>query len=165
MNIALSYLSEAAEQSVIDRLQSYAATESQSIAKQQLADPDYWGSVGIIALTGILVVFLILAILIAFFYLMGVIFKAVDKKKAEKAAELKAAEQKAAPAPAPVVEEAEVEEETDDEEEIMAVIAAAVAAYGAAEGKTYSIRDVKRSDGRTRSAWSLAGIHDNTRPF
>ncbi len=164
MNIALSYLSEAAEQSVIDRLQSYAETGSQSIAKQQLADPDYWSSVGIIALTGILVVFLILAILIAFFYLLGVIFKAVDKKKAEKTAAL----QKAAPAPVPVIEEAETEEtdETDDEDEVMAVIAAAVAAYGAAEGKSCSIKDVKRrGDGRARSAWSLAGIHDNTRPF
>ncbi len=165
MNIALSFLSEAAEQSVIDRLQSYAATDSQSIAEQQLADPDYWSSVGIIALTGILVVFLILAILIAFFYLIGVIFKAIDKKKAAKAAETAAIEQKAAPAAAPVAEEAEVEE-ADDEDEVMAVIAAAVAAYGAAEGKSYSIRDVKkRGDGRTRSAWSLAGIHDNTRPF
>lgn len=163
MNIALSYLAEAAEQSVIDRLQSYAGTGSQSIAEQQLADPDYWSSVGIIALTGILVVFLILAILIAFFYLLGVIFKAIDKKKAEKAAEKAAVEQKAAPAP--VIEEAEVEE-TDDEDEVMAVIAAAVAAYGAAEGKSYSIRDVKkRGDGRVRSAWSLAGIQDNTRPF
>ncbi len=161
MNIALSYLSEAAEQSVIDRLQSYAETGSQSIAGQQLADPDYWSSVGIIALTGILVVFLILGILIAFFYLMGVIFKSIDKKKSEKAA----AEQKAAPVPAPVIEEAEVEE-ADDEDEIMAVIAAAVAAYGAAEGKNYSIKDVsRRGDGRARSAWSLAGIHDNTRPF
>ena len=49
MNNALVLLSEGG--SVIDRLQGLGD------AKKQLADPDYWSSVGIIALTGILVVF------------------------------------------------------------------------------------------------------------
>ncbi len=71
MNNALVLLSEGGN--VIDRLQSYGG------AKQQLSDPDYWSSVGIIALTGILVVFLILAILIFFFWIMVTIFKMVDK--------------------------------------------------------------------------------------
>lgn len=163
MNFALSLLSEAAEQGVIDRLQAFTESEGQSIASQQMADPDYWGSVGIIALAGILVVFLILAILIFFFWLMGTIFKAVDNKKKSKAAE------KAAPAAAPaapVVEAAEVTEETDDDDEIMAVIAAAVAAYSAEDGKNYRILGVKpHGEARTRSAWGLAGIGERTRPF
>ncbi|MDE7362020.1 MAG: OadG family protein, partial [Oscillospiraceae bacterium] len=66
MNIALSTLSESAN--AIDRIQGLAT------AKDQLGDPDYWGSVGILTVTGILVVFLILAILIFFFWLMGTIF-------------------------------------------------------------------------------------------
>ena len=84
MNIALSILSNAAESGVIDRLQSYTGSESQTIAQQQIADPDYWSSVGIITITGIMVVFLILAILILFFWLMGVVFKSIDKSKKAK---------------------------------------------------------------------------------
>ncbi len=172
MNIALSLLSaassaDAAEQGVIDRLQSYTGTEDISIAQQQLADPDYWSSVGIITLTGILVVFFILAILIFFFWLMGVIFKSLDAKKAAKAkaeadAKAKEAAAKAAEAPAPA---AEVEEDYTDDDEIIAVISAAIAAYSEADGKQYEIRSIRRKDNRTRSAWSLAGIGENTRPF
>lgn len=162
MNIALSLLSEAAEQGVIDRLQSYVESGDTSIAEQQLADPDYWSSVGIIALSGILVVFLILAILIFFFWFIGVVFKAVENNKKKKAAKAAAV---AEPAPAaPVAEEAE-EVYEDSDEEIMAVISAAVAAYSEQDGVDYRIRSVKRRDNRTRSAWSLAGIGENTRPF
>ena len=57
----------------------------------------------------------------------------------------------------------EVEEEDDDE--IIAVISAAIAAYAEEEGTSYTIRDIKRRDKRSRSGWSLDGIGDNTRPF
>lgn len=143
---------------VIDRIQALPD------AHAQLSDPDYWGSVGIITITGILVVFFILAILIFLFWLMGAIFQNIDKSKKAKAEATKAAAAKAAPAPAPVVEEA-VEEDVDNDDEIMAVISAAIAAYAEEEGTAYTIRDVKRRDKRARSAWSLAGIGENTRPF
>lgn len=151
MTTALSFLSAAAEQGVIDRLQSLGE------AQKQLADPDYWGSVGIIALTGILVVFLILAVLIFFFWLMGTIFKTINKSKAAKAEKAKA-EISAAPVEA-------VEEEDDDDDEIIAVISAAIAAYSEQDGKQYAIKSIKRRDNKARSAWSLAGIGENTRPF
>lgn len=163
MNIMLSMLAESSGANVIDRLQGYAETADKSIAQQQLADPDYWSSVGIIALTGILVVFLILAILILFFYGLGAIFKAMDKNKAKKKeAAAAAAKQTAAPAPAPVVEEV-VEDE--DEEEIIAVISAAIAAYAEEDGTSYTIRSIRRKGDRTRSAWSMAGISANMRQF
>lgn len=153
MNIALSLLSESGGTNVIGRLQGYAE------AADQVADPDYWSSVGIISLTGILVVFLILAILIFFFWLLGLVFKAVDKKKSAKKAV------KAEPAPAKPAPVAETTEE-DDMEEIVAVISAAVAAYAEADGTSYTIRSIKRhSDARTRSAWSIAGITDNMQKF
>ncbi|MBQ9948075.1 MAG: OadG family protein [Oscillospiraceae bacterium] len=169
MNFALSVLSDAAaaeSQGVIDRLQSYAGSAEQSIAQQQLVDPDYWSTVGIITITGILVVFLILAILIFFFWLMGTIFKAIDKSKAKKAeaAKAAAAAEAAKVVSAPVVEEIAEDDYTDDDE-IIAVISAAIAAYSEQDGKAYEIRSIKRRDNRTRSAWSLAGIGDNTRPF
>ena len=159
MDLFLNLLSESADAGVIGRLQGYKATAEQTIAQQQIADPDYWGSVGIITLTGILVVFLILAILIFFFWLLGTIFKAVDKSKKNKQEAAKAQEsvQKAAP----VVEET-VPEENDDE--LIAVISAAIAAYSDDEG--FTIKSVRKHDGkRARSAWSAAGISENTRPF
>lgn len=165
MNLALSFLSAAAAETpgVIDRLQAYVETEDLTVAQQQLADPDYWSSVGIITLTGLLFVFVILAILILLFWSMGKFFETKDKRKAAKAAAAKANAVEAAPA-AEAVEEAEDYDDSDDDE-VIAVISAAIAAYSEADGKQYAIRSIKRSDSRTRSAWSLAGIGDNTRPF
>ncbi len=142
-------------QGVVDRIQGLGD------AHAQLADPDYWGSVGIITLTGILVVFFILAILIFLFWALGKTFQTIDKNRAAKA---EAAKKAAAPAPAPAPVEKIVEED-DNDDEIMAVISAAIAAYAEEEGTSYTIRDVKKRDKRARSAWSLAGIGENTRPF
>lgn len=153
MNTAFSLLAESGN--VIDRIQGLGTAE------KQLADPDYWSSVGILTITGILVVFFILAILIFFFWLMGTIFKAIDKSRAEKkaAAEAAAKAETAKAAAAPAVEEAPEEEITDDDE-IIAVISAAIAAYS--EGEGYAIKSISRhTDRRTRSAWSLAGLNRN----
>ncbi len=156
---ATSEAGSSADQGVIDRIQALPD------AHAQLADPDYWGSVGIITVTGILVVFFILAILIFLFWLMGTVFQNIDKSKKAKAEAAKAAAAKAAPAPAPAAVEEVAEEDEDNDDEIMAVISAAIAAYAEEEGTSYTIRDVKRRDKRARSAWSLAGIGENTRPF
>lgn len=162
MNTALMMLSNAAaaaDEGAIDRIQKLPDAAS------QLADKDYWGSVGILALTGILVVFLILAILIFFFWLMGTIFKAIDKSKAEKKASETAAK---AEIPAPAVEAAAVTESSaeEDEEELIAVISAAIAAY---EGTgDFTIRSVKRhgdKNPQVRSAWSMAGLRGDMRRF
>ncbi len=159
MDLFLNLLSESAEGGVIGRLQAYKATAEQTIAQQQISDPDYWGSVGIITLTGILVVFLILAILIFFFWLLGTIFKAVDKSKKNKQKAAQESVQKAVEAPA--VEETAAEENDD---ELIAVISAAIAAYSDDEG--FTIKSVRKHDGkRARSVWSAAGISENTRPF
>lgn len=146
-------------ENAIDRIQGLGD------AKLQLSDPDYWSSVGIIALTGILVVFLILAILIFIFWLMGTIFKAVDKSKNARAEAKKKAEAEKNAASVQAVqteqaEQAEAEEESSDEE-IVAVISAAIAAYTEQGFTIKSIR--KHTSGR--SAWSTAGISENTRPF
>lgn len=163
MNLFLNLLSEGAEPSVIDRLLSYAGDAEKSVAQQQISDPDYWGSVGIITLTGILVVFLILAILIFFFWLLGTLFKAVDKSKKKK--QEAAAAAKAQEVVQKVVEEPAVEEIDEvDDGELIAVISAVIAAYTDDEG--FTIKSVRKHEGkRARSAWSAAGITENTRPF
>lgn len=150
MNTAFTLLLESGN--TISRLQELPA-------KEQLSAPDYWSTVGIISLMGILVVFLILAILIFFFWLMGLIFKAIDKSKSEK----KAAAEPAKAAPAPV---AEPVSEVYDDEEIIAVISAAIAAYAESEGTSYTITGIKKHrDNRARSAWSTAGINENINRF
>ncbi|MCM1335174.1 MAG: OadG family protein [Eubacterium sp.] len=116
---------------------------------------DYWGTVGSTVVTGIVVVFLILAILVGFLSLMGVLLR---KKKKDPAP--------AAPAPsvsAPVIREAAEETEEEDDGELIAVISAAVAAYGEAEGKQYRVVGVRQREKTLRSGWSAAGIAENTR--
>ena len=158
MNTAFRLLLESADEGAIDRIQKLPD------AAAQLGDPDYWGSVGILALTGILVVFLILAILIFFFWLMGTIFKAVDKSKAEKKASAEAAK---VDVPAPVVEAVPVEAAAvDNDEELIAVITAAIAAYE--ESGDFTIKSVRRHGDKSpqaRSAWSMAGLNGSMRQF
>lgn len=112
--------------------------------------------------TGLIVVFLILVILVIFLWGLG---KVMNLKKKSKAKETESDPEKAA---APVVRAAPIEEdeyEEEDDGEIIAVIAAAVAAYGEAEGKQYKIASVRKREKALRSNWSAAGISENTRPF
>ncbi len=106
-------------------------------------------------ITGIVIVFLILAVLIGFIYLIGLISKIGRKKE------------KPAAAPAPIEKTEEIAEEIyeEDDSEIVAVISAAIAAYGEQEGKTYAIKRIKRSDKQPRSSWGNSGVSENTRPF
>jgi Na+-transporting methylmalonyl-CoA/oxaloacetate decarboxylase gamma subunit len=124
------------------------------------------GTVSSVVITGIVVVFIGLILLILCVSIYGAIFSSAAKKKAAKAeAEKKAAEQvKAAdtqpvtsPEPEPLVEDG-IEEET------VAVIMAAIAAMSASAGKKLVLKSVKTSRPQ-RSAWSSAGIAENTRPF
>ena len=137
-----------------------------------------WGLIWSTVITGIVVVFLILIILIVFLIIFGRIFKAVNKA-AEKREALKVegivvpqsfrlqhpgnAQQTETPSSG-AAEEATDEWEEEDDSEIIAVITAAIAAYGEAEGKQYRIAGVKRQKNR-RSGWSTAGIADNMRGF
>lgn len=161
MSLFLNLVSESAEVGVIDRLQGYAETAEKTIAQQQIADPDYWSSVGIITLTGLLVVFVILALLIFFFILLGAIFKSIDNSKKKKA---KAVEETKAAEPVQAAAEDVSAEAVNSDDELIAVISAAVAAY--TDGEGFTIKSVRKHEGkRVRSAWSAAGITENTRPF
>ena len=107
---------------------------------------------GITAVIGIFIVFLGLTILICAVTIMGKIMKAVTgRQEAAKAAAVKAAPAPApvqAPVAAPVVEEP-AEEVTDPE--LIAVIAAAIAAFDSGN-KSLVVRKVRRVSGWNRSA-------------
>lgn len=104
---------------------------------------------GMVAAIGLLVVFTGLALLIVVLMLMAEVFKAVGRRQ-QKRAENEQAAQPVAPAPAPVPEVAE-EEEVVDDTELIAVIAAAIAAYEP-DGKKLVVRRVRRVGGWNRAA-------------
>lgn len=136
-----------------------AAAESLSAASEAALSLSEKSSVALsTTLTGLVVVFLTLILLTFVITLFGKIVGGLSKKPA--AAEKAAPEKADAPAPAaqPVVEE----ESAADSDELIAVISAAVYAYGEASGKQYVVRAVKPSG---RSNWAAAGVAENTRAF
>lgn len=124
------------------------------------------GTIVSVVITGVVVVFIGLIILILLVMAYGKIFDSINRKKAEKQkAELEAKAQENAPkvqAAAPV--EAPPVIEDGIEEEIVAVITAAIAAMSARSGKKLALRSISTAKG-SRNAWAAAGIAENTRPF
>ncbi len=114
----------------------------------------------VVTVTGILVVFTALVLLIICISLFGKITGGV--KKVAPAAK-PAAAPKAAPAPQKAAAAAPAAPQSGVSDEIIAVISAAVSV--AMGGQSFVIRSVKRSQPAGRSAWRNAGILENTRPF
>ena len=111
-----------------------------------------------VTITGIVLVFLILILLMAIITLEGKIFDSMNAKKkaAKEAAKAPAAQpaapvQQAAAAPAPQVEEG-------IPGDVIAAIMAAIHAMG--NGK-YTLKAVRRS----KNGWGNAGVNDTTAPF
>ncbi len=115
-----------------------------------------------VVITGLVVVFLGLVLLIAFITAIGAIFKKIDEKKA--AAKAAEAAEKPAEAPKAAVQPAA---SSSDDDEVIAVISAAVAMMAAADGTTYRVKSVKAAaqNGSSRSAWAMAGLRETTNPF
>ena len=115
------------------------------------------GSDVVITITGIVLVFAILVLLMTIITLEGKIFDGMNAKKAAaKAAPKAPAAKPAAPvqqaaAPAPVVEEG-------IPGDVVAAIMAAIHAMG--NGK-YTLKAVRRS----KNGWGKAGVNDTTAPF
>lgn len=125
------------------------------------------GTIASVVITGIVVVFIGLIILILCVTVYGKAFDTINKKKAaalkaEQEAKAKENAAKAAPSPAPAPAAPVVEDGI--EEEIVAVITAAIAAMGASSGKKLALRSISTAKG-SRNAWAAAGVAENTRPF
>ena len=105
---------------------------------------------GMVTVIGLLVVFTGLALLIVILMLMAQFFKALENWRQKRAEAKKPAEEKPAVAPAAPVETVEAEEVVDDTE-LIAVIAAAIAAYEP-DGKKLVVRRVRRVGGWNRAA-------------
>ncbi len=113
----------------------------------------------IVALIGLLIVFVGLAILIGCIYGLSAIMSKMRARKEEQ-------EKNKAPAPAPVVvpepvAEAAAEDAGVDENELVAVITAALMAYTKGSGnKTLVVKNIRRAN-----AWAAAGRADQLTRF
>lgn len=130
-------------------------------------------------LIGLAVVFCALLVLVVFLYCSGSIFKKNGGKQPatkkavppapakKKSAAAKGAAKKTAPQASAPAKPAAPSAAAGEDEEVIAVIMAAIAAMGAAEGKQYALRSVRQvtRGGSGRSVWAQAGIMDATKPF
>ena len=98
---------------------------------------------GITTVIGLVIVFFGLTILIVAVSIMAAIFKKIDKRKAEKAEAAARMAQANAPKPEPAPAPVEEVAEEEDDPALIAVIAAAIAAYDDS-GKRLVVRKVRR---------------------
>lgn len=152
------------------KLLQAAETAAQSVTeaaeKPDLIPAEHTDLMWSTLVTGLVVVFLILIILVLFLWILGKVMSVKNKPKKTKTAAQSAKTDDAVQQAAPAAEQNEGEEEyEEDDSEIIAVISAAIAAYGEAEGKQYRIASVKRREKALRSNWAAAGIAENTKPF
>ena len=118
----------------------------------------------VVTITGIVLVFAILVLLMAIITLEGKIFDAMNGKKAAAKAAPEAAAKSAAPAakPAAPVQQAAAAPAPQVEEGIPGdVVAAIMAAIHAMGNGKYTLKAVRRS----KNGWGNAGVNDTTAPF
>lgn len=114
-----------------------------------------------VVITGLVVVFLGLILLIAFISIVGKFFTMLDnKKKAEINQNSDNANTISKNAPI-------FSSSNDDDDEVIAVISAAVAMMSAADNTTYKIKSVRAAapTSSSRNAWAMAGLKETTNPF
>ncbi len=126
-----------------------------------------WTKVWAVVITGLVVVFLALVLLIVFVQIFGKIFSGIANK------EKKGSKPDVIPVPQVTVPENVTRsvpepEISGDDDEVIAVISAAVAMMAARDGKKYAVCSINRTENRRRSAgsvWGAAGQRENTLPF
>lgn len=145
---------------------SDVALAAQTAQKESLTLAEKGITSAKVVLTGFVVVFAMLILLIFIIKIYSAIVQKAqsagsNSKKGKKNKDEKPAEKPAA-APAPVVTASATTDGISDE--VVAVISAAVATmYGSSEKAR--IKSIKKSSDGGRSAWAKAGVLDNTRPF
>lgn len=124
------------------------------------------GTITSVVITGMVVVFLGLVLLILLVFGYGKLFDFIDNKK-DKRARKKLEKMLAQTVdntsePSSITAPPVIEDGIDDE--VVAVITAAIAALSTKSGKKLKLRSVKTAK-PSRPVWANAGIIDNTRPF
>ena len=108
------------------------------------------------------IVFIVLIILILIMMLMGKVCGGNENDSRKKEPE-KPITTAVPPVQKPAAPKMVVQDGISDE--VIAVIAAAIAAFTGGQGKILSVKKASRDGRKGRSAWSMAGLSDNTQPF
>ena len=146
-----------------------------------------WTYVWAVVITGLVVVFLALILLIFFVWLFGKIITKIEKsriplminefkakrarkheEKAQKNNPKFSHQEKNEPKSAVHTESSVTAIPDSNDDEITAVISAAVAMMSANDGKNYKVKSIKSSRNKKHSgvsAWGSAGQRENTQPF
>ena len=116
-----------------------------------------------VVITGLVVVFLGLVLLIAFISIVGKIFSVIDKSKKNKIVEPPSTSSK----DAGVTSVENSFSDASDDTEVVAAISAAIMMMGIADNTTYKIKSIKAVNNArpSRSAWTMAGLNESTSPF
>ena len=125
-----------------------------------------WEQSGVVIISGLLIVFIGLILLILVIWVMGSIAKAVQNrgKKPDPPAAPPAPKREAPAAPAKAQPLQASAQQPGVSGELIAVLTAAIEAMTGKSGvRIMSVKRAARPAGR--SAWASAGIIDNTRPF
>lgn len=112
-----------------------------------------------VVLTGLIVVFLGLVILIVCVKIMDLIFTTIEKRKSAKSE--KSVDEAVQPVAAVEAASSAPEIEGGISDEIVAVIAAAVASMSGG----YTLKSIRKSKSSRRTAWGAQGISESTRIF
>lgn len=124
-----------------------------------------WPFILSVVVTGLVVVFIALILLVIFVYLYGTIYTSMTGKEKQEKKSQAPAPVVSKPIPAPVRSDDAADGLT---EEILAAIAGAVYAISEELGTPLSIQSIRPAAQKTRgmrSAWAAAGIAENTRSF
>lgn len=126
-----------------------------------------WGLGVAVMLSGLLVVFTLLLILVLICWGMGKIFRAVtNRKKSGGVKPSEPAPPEAAPSKSAPVQSA-VQPQTGVADDVVAAITGAIACV-LGPNRPFAIRAIRRAgkaERAGRDAWSSAGIAESTRPF
>lgn len=122
----------------------------------------------IVTITGIIIVFAMLILLVSVLQLFGYVSASIQKAHAKRADAIRTAAMAAMSEDGNYFDDktvaAVVEDNDGLSEEVVAVISAAVSSLYVNSGRKPVIKAIKKSSSR-RTAWSNAGIADNTRAF
>ena len=121
---------------------------------------------GNVTLSGLIIVFSMLVILVLVIFVFGLIMGGSGKNK--KVKPVKSQDTKSAvknTVSAEAKPSAPVNMDSNEDENVIAAISAAVMMMYEGTGKTPVIRSIKPAVKGVRSAWQAAGIANNTRPF
>ena len=122
-----------------------------------------WALVASVVITGLVVVFLALVILIVAVTIIGKIFTAIDNRKNKQKTDSKSITNVSESTKSDSTEVVLEISSEDDTDEVVAAITAAIAVVLEAEGNKnpFVIKSVKRVSG-IRNVWNQAGLIENT---